>query len=406
MSKVPPHKLFVYQKPRQGTDFLRTYDIANYKHKLTWMGNFETASCNVVVGQAEAERIFRDFIGNVVTIHVDDPMTPIFEGYINAIVYEVGSVVFRRSLDEMANRVRVTYYNADSPAAQKTEITATLSNTASQAIYGIKDANLDAGVHYDNADKTHKTALRGAVLNAMAYPQVSVSSRAGGGVLLSLEIKGLYQMWGWEIYNDTTNVTAIASEIFRDISTATRRPANSDYLYEVTGTTGYNGLISSNSGFNQNSNSKTGQTFLQFLQSNVEAGDGTNEWTFGFTARDFNRTSTTQRRVYYRAANTAVEYTAKALRDTGVIFDLFGRRIDPWRVTPDARIQITDVLLGYDQAGDNPSQSYVKFIDYDAESQQVSWQSSDDNTLEGVMQFRKYFKRHGTRFGAPIRPLV
>lgn len=406
MSAVPPHRINIYQKPRQGVAFIDSYRVTNYKHRLTYHGTYDSATCNLVVGQMEAERVFRDFIGSAISVYVDDPMEPIFDGYINAIIYEVGGIVFRRSLDEMANRVRVTYFNADSPAAVKTEQTAVINNPNSQAIYGIKEANLDAGVHYNNADFTHKTDLRDTVLGVMAWPQVSVSSRAGGGTMVTLEIKGFYHMFGWDVYQRTDNLTNPASNLILNAGPGNNRPANTDFFIEVVGTTGFGDLIIPNSAFNISFNGKTGQTYLQMLLSVVEAGDGVNEWVWGITHRDFNRTSTTQRRMYYRAANTVIEYTAKALRDTGVIFDIFGRRVDPWRVKPDAGIRITDVLVGYDQSGDNPSESYLKFIEYDAEAQSVSWQSSDDATLEGAFQLRKYFRRHGQRFGAPVRTMV
>lgn len=403
MGSVPTHRLFVYQKPRLGTGFIDQYRVANYKHKLNYQGGYESASCTLMVGQTEAERVFRDFIGNAVTIHVDDPINPIFDGYINAIVYEEGNLVFRRSLDEMSNRVRVTFYNADSPAAMKTEMTAVVDNTGSQAIYGVKESNIDAGVHYNNADKTHKTKLRDTILSVLSWPQVSVTSRAGGATLLTLEIKGWTAMLDWTSYVSSANLTYSAFDSVYDKTVGANRSANADFIFAVTPATGHFDFISANTAFNQGQNSQSGQTHRQFIQSTVEAGDGTNEWVWGITARDWNRGN---RFVYYRAASTAVNYTTRALSASGQIFDKFNRLVDPWRVMPDNGIRVTDALVGYDQAGDDPSVSYLKFISYDAESQQISWQSSDDATLEGSFQLNKYFKRHGRRFGAPVRPTV
>lgn len=336
------------------------------------------------------------------------PKTRFFEGYINAVVYEVGGVIFRRSLDAMANRVNVTYYNADSPAAQKTEITATVDNTVSQAIYGIKTTNLDAGVHYDNADKTHKTALRDVIINNLSYPQISAASRIGGGVMVSLEIKGLFHFaWGWEIYQNAANVLYPAWASFVDKATGGSRSSNVEYVALVFPDTGWDVLQNSNNtSWGMSQNSKTGQTFLQWLQSILEAGDGTNEWVYGITHRQQGVTLP-GRYVYYRAANTNIVYHTKALGKPGEIQDVYGRTIPAWKVRPDNGIRVTDVLANFENViGDDPRTSYIKFVEYEADSQSVSWQSSDDATLENSLGLRGYFKAHGERFGAGVRPLV
>jgi hypothetical protein len=403
---IPTHRINIFGKPRQSYDLFGQYNVTNYRHKLAAIGGYDTASCNLAVSKAEAELIFANFIGNAITVHVDDPTMPIFDGYINAINYEIGNYTFRRSLDEMANRIRVTYYNADSPAAQKTEMTAVVNNTASQAIYGIKETNIDAGVHYNNADKTHKTVLRNTLLNVLAWPQVSITSGGGGGVTVSLEIKGWYHLWDWMVYENTGAVTTDAWTAFVDKAGGGSRSANLDFVMQVFPASGWANFATANASFNISNTSKTGQTYLQWLQSIAESGDGVNEWVFGITPRLAGKPGT-DRYFYYRPSNTVITYTTRAMDNAGAIYDPFGNKIDPWRVKPDNGIRISDVLANFGSvSGDNPRESYIKFIEYDAESQSVSWQSSDDSTLEGAFNLRKYYKKHGKRFGAPIRQLV
>ena len=404
MSAIP-HDISIYQKPAHGKAFIAKYPTTGYKHKLSSFGGSDTASCQIVCTQSEAERFFAEMIGNSARVYVDDPTTPIFDGFINRITYEVGNVVLTRSLDNMMNRVSVTYYNANSAAAQKTEITAVTNNVASQAIYMVKEGNIDAGVHYDNADKTHKTVLRNTLRSIYAYPQTSTASRGGGAVLISIELKGWYHAWDWQVYTNTTVTTLTAHALLARLVVRTDAGysyPNAAFIYE-TYAAATSPLISANASFNMSIESKQGQTYLQMIQSLVEAGDGTQKWVAGITKPDPNDGI---RRVYYRASNTTVKYTSRALSDTGKIFDIYGRTIEPWRVEPDAGMRVTDILVNYSIGGDDPTLVYLDTIEYDAESQTVSWQSGDDATLEGSMQFRKYFKKHGQRLGAPPRQLV
>lgn len=402
-----PHYLHIYQKPAQGSAFIGKYLTVGYKHKLSAFGGCDTASCQIVCTRDDAERVFQNYVGNAVRVYVDDPASPIFDGFINRITYEVGNVVLTRSLDNMMNRTRVTFYNADSAAAQKTEMTAVQNNAISQAMYMVKEGNLDAGVHYNNADKTHKTVLRNTFNRIYAYPQTSTASRSGGGVLVSIELKGWYHVWDWQVY-ENTGVGLVAPDNMVNrilIRTDLNAPSNAPFIYETATTSGTSAtaLVAANAAFNMAVKSQQGQTYLQFIQSVVEAGDGTQKWVLGITKPQFN---TGTRRVYYRAANTTIKYTARALSDTGKIFDLYGRSVDPWRVDADAGMRVTDILVGYGIQGDDPALAYLDTIEYDAESQTVNWQSGDDATLEGSLQLRKYFKRHGQRFGANVRPLV
>ena len=75
----------------------------------------------------------------------------------------------------------------------------------------------------------------------------------------------------------------------------------------------------------------------------------------------------------------------------------------PWRVLPDRGIRLQDVLVGWNGMGDDPREAYLEVIEYDAESQSVAWQTSDNINIEGAFQLRQYYKTHGSRFGAPPR---
>lgn len=407
---VAPHYAHIYQRPREGSAWVASYQAFEYKHRIMALGGDDTASFSLRVKPAEAEYIYSYLIGSVVRIHVDDPIQPIWEGYIERVTYRAGGLTMTRSLENMINRASVTFYNASAPGAVKTETTSVVDNTASQAIYGVKEATVDAGIHYDNADKTHKTVLRSTLAAIRAWPQVSVANGAGGGgALIEIELRGLqYMAWDWAVYASTAGTVAAWQVLERmTIRTDLSAPPNATYIYETAGAAGSVAArnIGQNTAFNMSRTSQSGQTYLQFIQSIVEAGDATNLWVYGITMLDPNALTRT---VYYKAATTAVRYQAFAYKDTGRLRDTSGVLVPGWLVTPDCGVQLMDVLIGYNQVGDDPRIGYIMAIDYDAETGLVSFQTGDNVTIEGVLQKDRYFKAHGhwSRFGANVRNVL
>lgn len=402
---IRPHFLHIHQRFREGSAFLARYQAFQYRHKKLAMGGDDTASCVIVTTKGEAERILSDYIGCTVQVYVDNPLSPCWEGLITRITYEIGGVVMSRSLESMSNRVNVTYYNSDSAAADKTEQTATVNNARSQARYGVKEGTYDAGVHYDNADKTHKTTLRNMLLGVYAWPQYSTEVRAPGPVTVRIEMQGFYHVWEWENYRNTGTTQRNAGVMLRRLLNFTdaNAPVNAPYIYE-TRTSGFAPpLMAWNAAFNISEESKTGQSYWQFAQSIAEAGDGVNPWVLRLTRPD---PATGLRQVYYQPARTVVDYTMRPLAEPNVIRTTFGGKVNGWDVEPDRAVEFADVLPFDQLEGDDVKKAYISAVEYDADAQSVTIQSGDDLTLEAALGFRRYFKRVGDRFGAPQRQSV
>jgi hypothetical protein len=414
------HTAHLYQPPAQGTAFVAQHAAVGYRHTIMAKGGFDTASFTLQLSPAAAELAFSNYLGCVVRVIVDNPDEPVWEGYIDRMTWRAGGVAITRGFDNMMNRVNVTYYNADSAAGTKTEQTAVTNSAASQALYGVKEGSIDAGVHYDNADKTHKTALRDLRKNIYAYPQVSVAASEGGDGVLEIECKGLqYYVWDWSNYklaeSDPSNATsdlwiAFARAIGETAyASAIMVPANATLVYDtgtiVGGASWLRDIDTTVTAAQISYASENGQTHLQFLQSIVEAGDGVNRYVFGISSPDPNDGL---RRVYYRQADTTIRYTAYALSDTGRLRDVYGRVVPPWLVRPDAGVRINDILTGWDESGDDPRIGYIESIEYDAEAGTVAWQTGDDITLEGAMQRKKPLKAYGANnpFAATPRQMV
>jgi len=161
--------------------------------------------------------------------------------------------------------------------------------------------------------------------------------------------------------------------------------------------------VQQNLSFNYNDENISGQTYLEVFQGVTEAGNTDNPWVFGITSLDLNG-GVNERYAYYRPANRNLVYTTKALSEPGTIRDLYGRRVDPWRVQPDGIVRVADVLVGYDLPGEDPRQTYIETVSFSAETQTVTYQGTDDITNSGAFGLRQRYKKHGRKLdNAPIR---
>lgn len=385
---MPPHFLNLYHKPAVSNTFIKRYPAYNYRHKIAAVGWFDTASCDLLIPRHEAEMWLDQYLGNRVAFYVDNPAEPIWEGLVNRITYQVANVTFTASLDKLYNRVQVQY-NTTTPGT-----TTATNNTDSQAVYGIKQGVVDAQIQYTSAGSTLPDALRDFLITAHAWPRISAAYGAGNMVLLSVEFVGFYHTLEWEIWANAAGTAAGASTVLSEVIAGL---ANGTTFFDNADTS----AIATNAAFNQRRTSRNGQTAWEFMQAIQETGDGSggNYYVMGIEPTDFNAGD---RRFYYRAANTAIEYTVR-LTDGMKIRNLYGGYVQPWRVLPDRGIRLQDVLVGWNGLGDDPREAYIELVDYDAESQSVAWQTSDNIELEGAFQLRRMFKAHGERFGAPVR---
>lgn len=415
------HRISLYQRPRQGTGFVAQHVASGYRHSILAMGGFDTASWNLQLSPSAAEQAFQNYMGLVVRVYVDNPLVPVWEGFINRITWRVGGLVLSRSFDGMMNRVAVSYYNTKSAAATKTEKTIEVDTVQSQNIFGVKQGTLDAKLHYNNANKTHKEVLRDTRKSVASWPQISVSSGDGGDGIMEFEAKGLqYFAWDWQTYTQldpSAGGSAILANAYRAFEILTVQttfaggiylPANGAFVYEQgadTGAVPRTGAyrdIAFNTAFQIQTESQGASTYLQFLQELVEAGDGTNRWVFGIGLPDPNGG---QRNVYYRPANTNILYTCNALSDSGRLRDVNGAVIPGYLVRPDASVRINDILIGWDERGDDPRISYIQRIEYDAEANTVAWSNGDGADLENALQRSNSVKAYAanTPFAAPPR---
>lgn len=384
------HSMSLYQKPMLGNTFLKRFPVYNYRHTIAAVGGFDTASCDIALRSRDEGIDFLDkFIGNRVAFYVDNPAEPIWEGFINRMTFDAGGVQYTISLDEMANRVKITSTN---PAVSTidAQISAAANNTTSQALYGIKQENIDYGYLRSTVSQV---SIRDTVINQRAFPKSSITRGQGAG-LLHIEMLGFYHTMLWEDY---TNVGTAATTVNLLVNAVQAAIANGSTFFDNTDDTE---IAANATSFNQEHVKR--ESVWDVLMRLTEVGDGTDYFIVGVTP---TLPATGTRRLYFRAFNAVIKYTARQ-SDGLRIRNLYGQLVPPWMVRPDAGIRVSDMLIGWNGAGDNPAETYIKSVSYDANQQSVDYQGDDDTRAEGAFQLKRYGRPIGKRFSSTIRRAV
>lgn len=389
---IPIHYVHVYQRPAQGTNFLKRYFIYNYQHTITNQGWFDTASCDIAVrSDGEGFGILEAYLGCYVAIYVDNPAQPIWEGLINRITFNSGKASYTQSLDDMANRLSVVYTGGANVAAQTTVV----NDTNSQAIYGIKQDQIEFGA--DPSAATQRTVLQATQLAQRALPKTSVSQAQGQTNLVHLELIGIFHTMEWEkFFSGTGTGTVAAGTAVTNTITAL---ANGTTFFDNTDTT----QISANA--MTVAAQVRAMSYWERIQKIADSGDNTNYWIAGILPTNKN---TGKRVAYYQQANFSVNYTAyqaDGLRPR----NQYGQIIPAWLVVPDQVIRVNDILVGHDTTVlSDPRATYIQSVQYDANSQQVQWFGADNTTARAAFALNKSYKPLSKNMPntAPLRTLA
>lgn len=392
---TPVHTIGIFQRPKEGSGFIKRCIALNYRHTIMAQGGFDTAQCDVAVrSQTEGQEFLDRYLGCRVFAYADNPYEPIWEGFINRITFNSGGMSATISLDEMANRVEVKYSNDSVTTNGVGAIaTTTIANTTlSQSIYGIKHLSMEFGYNR-NGNAGHPNALRDTTLAQKAYPQTSITQGGGSTNLVTLEMLGFFHTLEWEVLAFTSATTTqfdlrIKNDFLPALGNGTTFFDNTDFADITTNATATSGTV------------RNGQTFWEAILKIAEAGDAAKYWITGVGATN---PQTGKRRLYYRIQNSATEYIARQ-KENLRIRNLYGRIVPPWTVRPDRVVLVSDVLVGYNtQVTVDPRLTYIFGISYDANRQEVQWQGADDTTAKSAFMLRRGFRPYGKGFGASLR---
>lgn len=385
------HTLNIYQKPKLGSKFIRRLHLINYRHRISAQGWFDTATADIAMRDfQEAQEFCLNFIGNRVAVFVDDPVTPAWEGFINRITANNGSVGFTISLDEMGNRITVKYTDGTTATTPVPAVTSAVDNLTSQALYGIKQSEMEFG-YSKFAAAGAIGALRDSLLVNRAFPQSSV--KEGNGFLMHLEMLGFYHTLGWETY---TSIATGAAPNISTFITGTILPNidNGSTFFDKTDTSEI-----ATSAITFSAQQRNGATLWDLLQKLAEIGDGADGFIVGITPTNWN---TGKRHLYYRKINKAIRYHVN-MSERLRVRTQNRQVVAPWRVSPDNGARIDDWQVFYNLPGDDPRFTYIYGVDYDGNTQSVIYNGQDDRRIQGIFDLGRAFQRFGRGFGARMR---
>ncbi len=385
---TPQHWMNLYQKPRIGNQAVARIPAFNYKHRLSAMGWFDTASFEVAVTAGRARQFLDQYIGNRVAIFVDRWPEPIWEGFIHRMSFNSAGTEYSISLEKMANQLVIMYHNPGI-AGTNPQVTTGANNAASILVYGVKRESIDMGSQNGGTSvATGINAYRDTELARRAWPKSS-TRQGGQGSLVKIECKGFKDVLTWDTYRDsaTTSVTLdtfIKTHLLPAMQNGSTFFSATDFTEIAT-----NALTINR--FKQRE-----VTFWDLLSEVCEIGNASNYYVAGITPTN---PMTSTRRMYYRAANFNTEYYAR--QSEGLLVRTpYGRVVPPWYVRPDRVVKVSDALVGWDGQGDDPTTTYIQAVEYDGNQQTARWIGDDNTTAEGVMQIAKFGKATNTRFGA------
>jgi hypothetical protein len=382
MSAIPEHWVHIYQRPKQGEAFIARKQAFRYQHQKLAVGGDDTMSCELTMKSTEAQIALENWIGCRVCAYVDNPAAPIWEGIINRVYYDDGSLTVTRSLDEMFNRVEMIY----DPVATGQTIVAAQNELVSQAIYGVKHGTCEGFVRTNTAanNAPFLQAVRNLIIAQVAWPLTSIT-QSSGTPMFRIEAIGFWHTIEWETYYDvgagSVNPSVMVAQVIAALANGTTFLDNTD-----------TSRIETNAAYAVYDAEYFGKTAWQVLQSVQGGGDGSAYWVMGVNHTD---PITGTRRFYYRPGQTEVYYTCRSadgLRPR----NRWGGLVRPWTLEADRVMRVNDLLVGWAGRGLDPRETYIEALRYDADSQTATWAGADDLHMQGALQLRKYYKMHGS----------
>jgi hypothetical protein len=224
----------------------------------------------------------------------------------------------------MANRVRCVYTTVLGTPG----VTSSVSDTASQAIYGIKDRV----VSLDASDVTAAGYRAAIVLADLAYPKSREATQAmtgaQGDITLTLSFTGWYGVLDWLVTSVSTTSTAVTTTQVGTLIAA--YAAINAFLSSSTAHITASGISST-----QKIEAQT--TYREAIEARLKLGTGVYPLAWGvYENREFH--------VQTWAGSTPTTVTYYERLGDANVYDRFGNRVDPWDVRPNAMSQVVELL--------------------------------------------------------------
>lgn len=314
--------------------------LSNYITALSFtttvQGGYYSATLDLVCTDVVAWDLLANRIGTRIVLvnpHAANVDMIVWEGLVYTVTIDDGKNVINRSLANTYNRVRVTYstitFDTSGAPIFGTQITtADADNTASQALYGVRELNYIVG----GLDATNAAALRDTLLAQYKVPlSVPQSARRGGGgdpsqIRVTLEAVGYWETLDKRFYTQTASTGLANIDVMvKAALTSVAQFANSDQT-NITANT------------QQRSQYSQGNVTAQVYLNGLTALGGPNNRRFYFQFLDHAVP-------YYFEEPTTVAYRARRLDPSEAIYDaVTGSVVPPWLVLPGRIIRFDDLI--------------------------------------------------------------
>ena len=293
-----------------------------------------------------------------------------WEGQLTEVSATLGQEQHSRSLDGMANRVNCRYTTVNGVPGS----TGSSSDTASQALYGVKDYV----VSLSTTTSTGATALRDRTLDLKRFPVRRPSSTAAtgdlGAVEITLHFTGWYGTLDWVLTSSSTTATAVTSTQVGTLLTSIA--AVNAFVATSTANIAASGI--SDTQFIAADTSV--RTKIENLLGQGTSGPYRYAWGV-YEDRVFSA------QVWAGATPSTITYRRQL--GSGMVMNSAGALVDPWDLRPNAMYQIDD-LLEINPASneqDSAARYYVARTTFRMDSSGISatLEPSDSNDLTGQL---------------------
>lgn len=297
--------------------------ISSYEDTVNATGWYESMRCTLTASEDEAMDFLTSWLMRSVIVYSPDAVI-LWEGFLEGVEVTFGQERRSVSLDLMANRVRVRYTTVNGVAGT----TSTTSDTTSQALYGIKDGVVTLSTTTSAIAANLAAVELARRKNPTMTPSTEVGGAAAATIEVSLQFRGWYAALDWVMLSSTS--TTLTSNTTQAGTLITTYNATNNFYNSST-----EDITSLGVSVSETVTPDT--TCLQRMEALLCVGTGADRFAWGFAeGRQFFV------RTWAGAAPTTVSYQ-RGLGESRV-FDQYGSEIPLWEVTPDAMVQVVELL--------------------------------------------------------------
>lgn len=289
---------------------------------------FGFESCTLTfTGPVEEFLAWADELGASLVMSGPDAQT-CWEGQLTEVRATLGQEQHSRSLEGMANRVRVRYTAPNGTPSVYPTGGSGLSDTTSQARYGIKDGVTSL----DSATTADATALASRVLDKTRFPTRRPTSQATTGelgeVTIELAFTGWYGTLDWVLLgNASTTNTAVSTQVGNLLTTLASTNA-----FISTATTSI-----TTSSVSATERVAADTTYRAKIEALLGLGTGSGRYAWGVYE---NRVFVAE--AWAGSTPDTIHYVRNL--GQGQVLDPVGAVVDPWDLRPNKMYQIRDLL--------------------------------------------------------------